>query len=136
MENFNTKLLLGYIFSKEYLGDFFSDKRYEYAYSQAILYLTLPYRFHISGVFCIILSRFMSSHSEPFLFLSLIIVLFLSSLIPSAYFKKKYPASKLRDEALGSTPEMKKKVLKNSTVFFVLNVIVFLMIEIPLIFVF
>lgn len=140
MESLNKKLLLGYIFSNEYLGDMHDDKRYLYAHSQAILYLALPYAFHISGVFSISTSvffkLFLDFKPHTLLFLILAASLLITLILCTRFFKAKYPATNFHNEVINTSKQEKKSSLRFSMYFFIMHVLLWILVEIPLIVIF
>lgn len=141
MNNLNRNLLLGYFISKEYLKG--SDIQLgvdkirfnKYAYSQAIIYLSLPYSFHFSGFISICCSRFLSE-SQAILFFVLISSFLISLYLFNLYFEKKYSRDVLVDYRSALSEERSKKLLKYSSLFFLLNLLIWILIEIPATFLF
>lgn len=114
MNYFEHELLLGYIFRYESRGLLTNPQLYEYAYSQGILHLALPYAFHISGISTILLTLFLKLNavrtSDTVLLLFLIGVFMISSWFFIRRVERKYNSrDELKETVLSASPVFKKK---------------------------
>lgn len=131
------KLILGYILSKEYLKELHGDGFFDYAYSQALLYLSWPYSFHISALFTLsvtfLFKSFFAFDLRGISFFILMTAFFITAFLLAKHFKSKYPPATFENEVKGLADKDKKSLRRFSTLFFVLNLLLFLLIEMPLV---
>lgn len=140
MDDLNKKLLSGYFFHKEYLKELQGEKFNNYAYGQAINNLSTSLCFHLSTLSILLLKTicrlFAVNLSQAIVFIILSLVFIITITLANRFFANKYPIEAIVPECNHLSDKDKKTAKKFSSLFFVLNISVFILVEIPIVFLF
>lgn len=136
----NTKLITGFFLNEEFSRHNDKKKFDEYAHAMAIFNLSLLYGSHLSCLISIFVSYFFLFFYgfKPHLYLFIILVVSLVITVYSVLWKvkKKYPLEMFVEDIDQFTEEQKKPFRRFSTGIFVVNLVIFISVEIPFIFFF